>query len=1119
MKTINILTFLAIAFLAIIAKPTLAQQKAVLTHSFERVPIAPTITTSLSDISGCPSGSYFFVVAVEGSLPFTFQWQRNNVNISNSNNDTLFLNNISTSNIGTYRCIVSNGCSADTSNEALLSFPIVEAGSNQTVCSNATISLSGSVTNASDGAWSGGNGTFSPDASTLDATYEPTTAEINAGSVTLTLTSTNNGTCNAISDNVTITINPIPTVNAGSDQDICQSNFPIQLAGSISPSRTVTWSGGAGSYNPSSNVLNAKYTPTANELNNGSVTLTLTSNGTATCPSVTSEVTFDLQLTPIVNAGQNQSVCASNPTVNLNGEITNANGGIWTGGEGEFSPNNTSLSVTYTPSMNEINNGSVTLKLTSTENGYCNEVFDEITIAINTDPTIATTSVLNTTCFNSCNGSATVVASGGFGTYDYKWSASAGSSILATANNLCVGTHYVTATDDNGCFSELGVEITQPEELVFEVVETTDNNCFGGSAGTVTTSIVGGVDPYTYTWSDGSIVSNAIGLSAGIYSVTVVDHNGCFKKINNITINQATQVKVYVNTLNAMCNQFDGQATATATGGSGSYSFLWSNGSIDNPAIELAAGNYSVIATDDFGCMATKYFSVSNNGGFTVSEVITDAKCANENNGAINLTITGGVAPLDIEWSNGANTEDIANLSAGAYDVIITDQNGCMAMDTYIINEGSSIEYTASSNNPACNGSNGDITITPSGGEAPYDFNWSNGGTANNLTNLNVGNYSFTITDNAGCTLTSLVNLENTDGPVVSIENIVAAPCGGSGSVDISVSGGTSPYTFAWSNLTSDEDLTDVTPGIYNVTVTSQGGCATVETIEVPSIELPVQPICVVTVDTTVGRNLIVWEKVSTVGVDHYNIYRETSIPDQYQPIASIAADALSEYLDLTANPFIRSFRYKISAVDLCGNESELSTLHKTLHLTMNQGMSNSYNLIWDNYEGYNYTTFDIYRHTNNGGWELLESLPNTLHSYTDVPPTQIGLSYMVGIQVESPCVSTGGSKEMGGPYGSSLSNLGDEGIINVGIENTSYNTKELLLYPNPTTGQVTLELDKEVNGTYLMQITTIAGQVVVSKNITFDKRATLNLSDLAKGLYFVEIKTDKVYRSKLVIE
>ena len=360
-----------------------------------------------------------------------------------------------------------NGTCIPVSDDVILTFtnaPTSNAGADQTVCANnSDVTLNGSVTVATGGVWSGGSGVFTPNANTLNALYTPSASEITAGSVTLTLTTTGNGICNSESDDVTITITSSPIVNAGTDQSVCANNSDVNLAGSITVSSGGVWSGGSGSFSPSNTALNAIYTPSASEILAGSVTLTLTSTGNGLCNQESDNITISITDAPIVNAGVDQVLCANNSDVPLNGSITGATGGVWTGGLGVFTPNNTSLNAVYTPSVVELASGSITLTLTSTGNGSCNSVADDVQVTFTTSPS-ANAGTDQSVCANNpdVNLAGTVsIATGGV------WTGGAGVFIP-------------NATDLNAVYTPTSAEIANGSVTL--TLQTTGNgNCLSVS--------------------------------------------------------------------------------------------------------------------------------------------------------------------------------------------------------------------------------------------------------------------------------------------------------------------------------------------------------------------------------------------------------------------------------------------------------------------------------------------------------------------------------------------------------------------------------------------------------------------------------------------------------------
>src|SRR5690606_36479514 len=217
-------------------------------------------------------------------------------------------------------------------------------------------------------------------ATTMNAVYTPSVAERNAGWVTLTLTTTGNGNCNAVSDQVTWTITPAPTANAGLDRVLCANAPSVHLSGSFSIATGGIWSGGNGTFDPSTTNMSAVYTPSSAEIASGSMTLTLTTTGNGHCSAVSDQVLLTFTDAPTANAGPDVTVCANNAAVALNGSVSVATGGSWSGGTGTFSPNANTLNATYTPGSADIAAGQVTLTLTTTGNGNCLPVTDTRTI-------------------------------------------------------------------------------------------------------------------------------------------------------------------------------------------------------------------------------------------------------------------------------------------------------------------------------------------------------------------------------------------------------------------------------------------------------------------------------------------------------------------------------------------------------------------------------------------------------------------------------------------------------------------------------------------------------------------------------------------------------------------
>jgi len=285
----------------------------------------------------------------------------------------------------------NKGCVAAT-DQAVITItpaPKVNAGPNQTLCANNdNVSLNGTVTVASGGAWSTlGTGTFTPNNTTLNATYVPSNADTTAGKVTLVLTSTGNGQCFAVTDTMVVTFTHAPNVNAGSNVSVCKNNANVSLNGTSSTGKGTWTSSGTGTFTPNNTTLNATYVPSTADTATGSVTLTLTTGNNGTCTAVNTTITITFTPIPKANAGTNVTVCANNDSVSLSGSSTTGFGKWTSSGTGTFSPNDSALNATYVPSNADTTAGSVTLTLTTTHNGGCSSVNNGFTITFTHAPT------------------------------------------------------------------------------------------------------------------------------------------------------------------------------------------------------------------------------------------------------------------------------------------------------------------------------------------------------------------------------------------------------------------------------------------------------------------------------------------------------------------------------------------------------------------------------------------------------------------------------------------------------------------------------------------------------------------------------------------------------------
>jgi gliding motility-associated-like protein len=338
--------------------------------------------------------------------------------------------------------------------------PVVNAGLDFTACKNsATSALSGTVSGGTtSGIWSGGSGNYNPSNSVLNANYSPSGAELTAGFAKLTLTSSNNGTCFQVTDTVVIFYTNSPVVNAGLNITSCKNNAATVLTGTVSgATSTGIWTGGSGVFTPTNTALTVTYTPTPAEVTAGFVNLILTSTNNGNCSVASDNVVINFYTAPSVYSGIDLSICKNNSNSILSGSVNGPTStGIWTGGSGSFTPNNTSLNPIYVPSPADIAAGSVTLTLNSTNNGGCNQVKDSMVINF-TNPPIVTVGTDLFSCKNNpvttisglvTGGTTTGIWTGGAGSYN-PGNTSLTNTYTPSASEIAAGSVTLTLNSTN----------------------------------------------------------------------------------------------------------------------------------------------------------------------------------------------------------------------------------------------------------------------------------------------------------------------------------------------------------------------------------------------------------------------------------------------------------------------------------------------------------------------------------------------------------------------------------------------------------------------------------------------------------------------------------------------
>jgi hypothetical protein len=460
-----------------------------------------------------------------------------------------------------------------------------------------------------------------------------------------------------------------------------------------------------------------------------------------------------------------------------------------------------------------------------------------------TEPLILTASenIINVSCNGGNDGSVTLNISGGISPYQETWSG-------IDSTSLTYGSYTYIVTDVNGCTYANTVSITEPIALT-ATATTTDVLCNGDSTGTATLTITGGSPNYSENWNGAS----PFNLLANTYTFTVTDTNGCIFS-DTIIINEPTALSSSITPTDlTSCLVSNGNIDLTINGGASPYTYLWNNNDITEDIANLSAGNYTVTISDTNGCITTNSASVNQpSNGLSLSLISpnyngSNISCYNGNNGTITANTTGGLGILVFTWSTNDTIQNLNNLTAGNYSLIITDSVGCSLTDSIVLTEPSELSSIYTATNASCFGlADGGAMVNFSGGIQDYTLTWGTftypliGGISTFITPIGVpaGIYPYTVTDINGCSQSDTITINQPDSLhtslIVSNYNGNNISCNGftDGSVDIQANGGTSSYTYYFNgSLITNPTISGLAAGTYTDSIIDNNGCVFTETI------------------------------------------------------------------------------------------------------------------------------------------------------------------------------------------------------------------------------------------------------------------------------------------------
>lgn len=641
--------------------------------------------------------------------------------------------------------------------------------------------------------------------------------------VTLTSTFTAGASCTKSSSTAIFVTAGAPTSLFDASSPACLgTNTTVTYNGNASTSASYNWNFGSGVV-----VSGSGQGPYVISYSSpGTYTMSLDVTECATPSGITTS-TITVFPSPLANAGLDASICAGNSTP-LSGS-----GGINYG----WQPSGSGLSCTLC--QNPVASPTTTTTYTMAvmdANGCTNT--DVVKVTVNPAPTA---SIAGNTTF--CSGSSTVLTASGGNSYLWNTTAATASISVSPTTNT---SYTVTVTDANGCSANAAVSI---------IVNPLPAASAGGNATicagqSTTLNASGGIN---YVWTPATNLSNptisnpvANPTSPTTYTVTVTDANGCSDKSSmTVLVNPIPNVNAGPNA--GICFGY-----STPLNASGGINYSWiptsglSNPSIANPVANPTSTTTYTVVVSNGNCTSTSSMNLTVNPipVATISSQ-TNVKCFNGNNGAAAVTVTVGSPPFIFNWNNGQTTSSATGLIAGNYSVAITDANGCTTSQTVSITQPAVLTAAATATAVSCfGGNNGTASVNATGGTPSYSYLWLPSAAATStVTGFSAGGYTVVVTDGNGCTIVSGVTITQ---PTILTATISAvnAGCGmANGTASASANGGTSPYTYLWSNGGTTSQITNLASQNYSVTTTDANGCTKTDTITVHQDPPPVAAI------------------------------------------------------------------------------------------------------------------------------------------------------------------------------------------------------------------------------------------------------------------------------------
>lgn len=538
----------------------------------------------------------------------------------------------------------------------------------------------------------------------------------------------------------------------------------------------------------------------------GNYSVTVLDNGA--CNVYSDNITITQLPPPDVAAGPNQNLCDNYiGSISLSGTASNTSGIVWIGNGGTFSPDSVSLTTTYTPTPTEIALGIIDIILQSNDSSGCPSVLDATAIQYVSTAQSVNISTQDVSCFGNSNGTAFVIATGPQAPFTYSFDGGPYSSNNATGN-LAPGTHSVSILSSIGCDSVIEFQINEPPLLQLQLSQLQNVLCNGLSTGSATVNATGGYGIHHYSWNTtpSQSSSQVINLSAGSYTATVQDDNGCIASLP-ITISEPAPLSLQFDVVPPSCFGFNnGAISSIVNGGVSPYTYSWNNGSVGTSIYSVAQGNYSLVVTDSNGCQISQTQLVNQPPALIISGSNDTTVCSNSQ---VSLTVNaqGGTGTYTYSWTpanNNSNQATFTVINDQTFSCIVQDNNGCSAMDqimvsTFVLNPNDVIALSQDS--VICINDSTIITGQYLGNDPTVTLSWnhcSNCSSSTTVSPISTSTYTIVATNQCGQQISDNVTVAVSLPPVVQLNVEPIEVCPGEYFIVHNLGTNDTTYNYTW---------------------------------------------------------------------------------------------------------------------------------------------------------------------------------------------------------------------------------------------------------------------------------------------------------------------------------